>query len=79
MPAERVGLLLDSLSQNTGDKAIRLVIEDFLTTQSINYETVNPISFDPKRYSGSSSEGETSFNALVIHFTISSDRKALTF
>jgi len=45
-----VGLLLDSVNDNVGDKAIRTVMEEFLTEQSVEYEVLNPLSFDPKNY-----------------------------
>ena len=47
----KIGLLLDSLSNNTGDRAILAVMVDFLKENPINYEVVNPLSFDPEKYS----------------------------
>ena len=46
-----VGLLLDSLSNNTGDKAIRTVMEDFLRSRSIQYKVVNPTAVKARNYS----------------------------
>ena len=46
-----VGLLLDSLSDNTGDKAIRKVMEGFLKSRSIKYKVVNPTGVKARDYS----------------------------
>jgi hypothetical protein len=45
-----VGLLYDSVFQNTGDKAIGLVMSDFLRENKTPFEIINPLSFDPLRY-----------------------------
>jgi hypothetical protein len=46
-----VGLLWDSVSDNTGDQAIGLVMRSFLDRRAIPYEVLNPYSYDPGRYS----------------------------
>ena len=51
MTLRPIGLLLDTIYDNTGDKAIRLVMEDFLRERGILYETLNPLQFDPSMYS----------------------------
>ena len=51
MTLRPIGLLLDTIYDNTGDKAIRLVMEDFLRERRILYETLNPLQFDPSMYS----------------------------
>ncbi len=45
-----VGLLLDTVYDNTGDKAIRLAMEDFLNKRGVLYEVPNPLEFDPSMY-----------------------------
>src|SRR3990172_4039039 len=44
------GLLLDTIFDNTGDKAIRLAMEDFCQERGIAYEVLNPLAFDPRDY-----------------------------
>src|SRR3990172_2306577 len=44
------GLLLDTIFDNTGDKAIRLAMEDFSQERGIAYEVLNPLAFDPRDY-----------------------------
>ena len=46
-----VGLLWDSVSDNTGDQAVGLVMRSFLDRRAIPYEVLNPYSYDPGRYS----------------------------
>lgn len=46
----KVALLIDSFSGNTGDEAIRLVMQDFLTEQGVDYEVADPFSFAPTNY-----------------------------
>src|SRR5436305_652676 len=46
-----VGLLWDSVSDNTGDQAIGLVMRRFLEQRGIAYEVVNPFSYDQNQYS----------------------------
>ncbi len=45
-----VGLLHDSYYNNTGDKAIGLVAEEFLKKNKIHYEIMNPKNFDANKY-----------------------------
>jgi len=47
---KRVGLLLDSVNDNVGDKAIRIVMEEFLIEQGVEFKVLNPFSFDHKDY-----------------------------
>jgi GT2 family glycosyltransferase len=51
MTFKPIGLLVDTYYDNTGDKAIRLAMEDFLREASIPYEVLDPNSFDPSLYS----------------------------
>ena len=46
-----VGLLLDTIYDNTGDKAIRMVMEEFLQQRGLAHEVLDPLQFDPRRYS----------------------------
>ena len=46
-----VGLLWDSVSNNTGDKSMGLVMRRFCERSGIDYEVLNPFSYDPTRYS----------------------------
>jgi SM-20-related protein len=46
-----VGLLWDSVSDNTGDQAVGLVMRSFLDRRAIPYEELNPYAYDPGRYS----------------------------
>jgi GT2 family glycosyltransferase len=46
MNSQPVGLLLDTVYDNTGDKAIRLAMEDFLHDRGILYEVLDPLEFD---------------------------------
>ncbi len=45
-----VGLLYDSVYQNTGDRAIGVVMGDLMKKNHIPYEIVNPLAFDPNKY-----------------------------
>jgi Polysaccharide pyruvyl transferase len=47
----RVGLLYDSISNNTGDIAVGIAMQQVLDGRGIVAEIANPFSFDPKRYS----------------------------
>lgn len=47
----RVGLLFDSLSANTGDKAIGIVLEEYCQSRGYKYEVIDPFRCDPSRYS----------------------------
>ncbi len=44
--ASNIGLLLDTVNDNTGDKAIRIVMERFLKSSGIDYDLLNPFSTD---------------------------------
>lgn len=46
-----VGLLVDTVYDNAGDKAIRLAAEKFLGSLRAHYEVVNPLEHDVDRYS----------------------------
>ena len=43
-----IGLLLDSVNDNTGDKAIRIVMERFLKSRRLDYDLLDP--FSPSKY-----------------------------
>src|SRR3990170_5153861 len=45
-----VGLLLDTIYDNTGDKTARLVMEKFFQHLGILYEVLNPLDFDSRAY-----------------------------
>jgi len=45
-----VGLLLDTVYDNTGDKAIRLVMEDLFRRWGVAYEVANPLNFNAADY-----------------------------
>jgi hypothetical protein len=47
----RVGLLYDSISDNLGDKAIGVSMQQFCKDQDFDYEIINPFNFQPTRYS----------------------------
>ncbi len=73
---KRVGLLLDSVHDNTGDKAIRLVMEEFFEENSIEYELINPLDMThphPKTVIVGGGEllrdpGETPEHSAIPHF-----------
>lgn len=46
-----VGLLMAAIHDNSGDKAIRLVMEGFFQRHGLHYEVLDPQSYDPSRYS----------------------------
>ena len=45
-----IGLLLDTVNDNTGDKAIRIVMEDFFEDYGFDYEVLNPLGFKDTDY-----------------------------
>lgn len=45
-----IGLLLDCLSQNTGDQAILEVMVSFLKKERQDFEILSPLRYDPRRY-----------------------------
>ena len=45
-----VGLLLDSLSQNTGDQAILEVMTGFLAREQKQFAILSPLGFDANAY-----------------------------
>jgi GT2 family glycosyltransferase len=45
-----IGLLLDSINDNTGDKAIRLVMEDFFDQHGILYQLIDPRQTERHRF-----------------------------
>lgn len=47
----RVGLLFDSLSDNSGDKAIGIALEEYCQREGFSYEVINPFDYDKDRYS----------------------------
>ncbi|HMG34084.1 MAG TPA: glycosyltransferase [Blastocatellia bacterium] len=46
MTAKPIGLLWDSLSDNTGDQAIGVVLKRYLEDLCLPYEVLNPLSYD---------------------------------
>ncbi|MBI1886455.1 MAG: glycosyltransferase [Chloroflexi bacterium] len=51
MAIRPVGLLLDTVYDNTGDKAIRIAMEEFFQRSGLLYEVLNPLSFGRSHYS----------------------------
>src|SRR5215216_3056672 len=51
MTSERIGLLWDSVSNNTGDQAIGLVLQKFFEERAFDFEVLNPFSYEPDQYS----------------------------
>lgn len=51
MNTKPVGLLWDSVSNNTGDIAIGMVLRKFCEANHISFEIVDPFSYDPSDYS----------------------------
>lgn len=49
-PAKDVGIVFDSVSNNTGDKAMGIVMSMFCEEQGFEYEIVDPLRFNPKDY-----------------------------
>jgi len=60
-----VGLLLDSLSQNTGDQAIFEVMLGFLKKQQCTFDVLSPLGFDAQAVTSSGIEatGSTTCSA----------------
>jgi hypothetical protein len=48
--AKPIGLLYDSVSPNTGDQAIGIALRDYLVSQCVPVEIVDPYDFDPDDY-----------------------------
>src|SRR6185437_6754410 len=48
---EHVGILYDSVSDNTGDKAVGVVMKRLLTSWGITHEVVDPFVIQPNNYS----------------------------
>ena len=46
-----IGLLLDTIHDNTGDKAARIAVERFLLSRRVEYEVLNPEGFRSRDYS----------------------------
>ncbi len=51
MTSERIGLLWDSVSNNTGDRAIGLVLQKFFEERAFDFAVLNPFSYEPDQYS----------------------------
>jgi hypothetical protein len=51
MSPKPIGLLWDSISNNTGDVAIGMVLKRYCETRNLTYRVVDPFSFNPQDYS----------------------------
>ena len=51
MTLRPVGPLLDTIYDNTGDKTIRIVMEEFFQRSRLLYDVLNPLDIDPSPYS----------------------------
>lgn len=46
----KVGLLYDSISDNSGDEAIGIALAEYCKKEGFPYEIINPFNFDPREY-----------------------------